>query len=204
MPHSGRQMRYRSGLAAIVLALAGCAGPVPSVTPTIGPTVAPTTSVTPEPTTPSPSPDLGRPDPGPDAPAIAEPYWLGVGSPGSSTITDADGNITRQLREMSYQIVEGGRVEDETIIIDGRIVGSVSWTVVEVDDGNDPMMEQVEAFNGEAEQVTIDGIEVHYQRYPEASYYAAYWWEPGHERYFTVVVSEAADLEPVTEALIRP
>jgi hypothetical protein len=200
-------MRIRSALAAITVLVAACASPVPSVMPSSDPTAAPTThgSVTPAPTPmPTPSPDLGRPDPGPDAPAIADPYWLGVGSPGSSTVTDASGTITHQHHTMTYQVIEGGRVEGDTIL-DGRIVGSVGWTVIDIDDGrgDDPMLEQVGGFDGDPEQVTIDGTDVYFLRSPDAAYFAAYWWEPGQARYFTVVVSEATDLELVTEALIR-
>jgi len=208
MHDRGALMRHRAGLvvivAALALAAAGCGDPTsPSPSPTASPiAVVPTTAPTPVPSNrPSASPDLGRPDPGPDAPTIAEPYWLGVGAPESSTLADANGTVTRQLHGMTYQVIEGGRVEDD-IIVNGRIVGAVSWTVVEIDDGGDPMMEQVEGFNGDVEATTIDGIDVHYLRSAEASYFSAYWWEPSHDRYMTVFVSEETDLEPLTEALV--
>ncbi|CAN5515466.1 hypothetical protein BH20CHL7_BH20CHL7_17760 [soil metagenome] len=206
MNDGGALMRHRASLiviaAALAMAAAGFADPNPP-SPTASPiAVVPTTAPTAMPSDrPSGSPDLGRPDPGPDAPTIAEPYLLGVGAPESSTIADANGTVTRQLHGMTYQVIEGGSVEDG-IVLDGSIVGSVAWTVIDVDDGVDPLMEQVTAFNGETEQLTIDGIDVHYLRYPEGSHFSAYWWEPGHDRYLTVFVSDGADLEPLTEALI--
>jgi hypothetical protein len=191
--------------AIVATACAPSTGSPPASPPPITPAPSPVAQVPSRAPSPSASAVAGRPSPEPDAPPIADPYWLSGGAAETGTYKDADGNVIRQDTGKSYQIYDGGHVEGD-ILINGEWVGTVGWTITEGSDGTggdaDPMLQQIKHFKGDTERTDVDGTEVYFLRMSDPAYAAAYWWSRGHDRWFSLIAFEDDDLVPITTALI--
>jgi hypothetical protein len=161
--------------------------------------------------TPTPAPSFNRPDPGADAPPIADPYWLGVGGATALEIKDAAGQVIRTDHGKGYQVFLGGGLEGG-IVVNGRDVGSLEWIVSVGPYANeletDPMQEQLDHMS---DNMTLTpkhqgGSDVTLVESPLADldYHAAYWRTPDRSRWFTATAATQADLIGIVTALLGP
>ncbi len=124
-----------AALAVIVLAAAACSPstPAPSAAPA---TATPALSATPAAAsaTSAPTPPTGvRPSLPPDAPVIAEPYWLVDGGTSTTTWNDKDGAALKTMAGRTYKVIRGGGIEDG-ILVNGTEVALLTVYSVTGDD----------------------------------------------------------------------
>ena len=134
--------RASAALALILVAAAACA---PSTTPaspaasfTATAPATPASSATPgvASATPALTPPIGaRPSLPPDAPLIAEPYWLVDGGTSTFTLNDKDGAVLKTTVGRTYQVIKDGGIEDG-ILVNGTEVALLTVNSVT---GNDPI-----------------------------------------------------------------
>lgn len=120
--------RALAALALIVLPAAACAPstvpapPLPSATPAAASA------------TPALTPPIGiRPSVPPDAPVIADPYWLVAGGTSTSTWNDKDGAVVKTMTGRTYKVIRDGAVEDG-ILVNGTEVALLTVHIVSGDD----------------------------------------------------------------------
>ncbi len=127
-------------LAAAAVLVAACdQAVVVSATPTDATTAPPTTSLsTPVPTAApaSAEPSIAtRPSLPPDAPTIADPYWLLVSGTDTFSISDAGGQVVQTTNGVNYHVFEGGGMEG-TILVNGL---DRAFLTVNITTGADPI-----------------------------------------------------------------
>ncbi len=69
----------------------------------------------------------------PDAPAIADPYWLLAGGADTLTVGDADGRVIQTTNGVTYHVIEGGGMEGTILVngIDRALLGENTTTGTE-------------------------------------------------------------------------
>src|SRR5881275_705039 len=125
-PMQAQSFRIVRFVIAILLAGAGIAGCGSAVPTSPASTFAPSAATSPT--------SSSRPAPAPDAPAIADPYWLGEPSTDHGVWKNAKRKVIRTDDGKSYAIYRGGWI-DGTILMNGDWVGAIDWTVTKGDDG---------------------------------------------------------------------